>query len=62
MSDYVFYDRLRALLSEQIVEESEQIVSGIVGNWDDFKSRVGHINGMRTALVRAEEVFKRLTE
>lgn len=62
MSDYRFYDLLRAELSEQILEESAQIASGIVGDWADFKSRVGHINGLRSSLVVAEEVFRKLTE
>ena len=61
MSDYRFYDMLRADIAAEIDERSHSVALGLATDYADYKHRVGVIDGMRESLVRAEEIFKKLT-
>ena len=61
MSDYRFYDMLRAQLNEEITAKAGDVAIGIATDYADYKLRCGRIEGLREALACAEDVFKKIT-
>ncbi len=61
MTNYEFYDRLRAMLAERIVQEGDNLARGLAVDFPDYRRRCGCIAGMQDALADAKEIHDQLT-
>lgn len=61
MSDF-FEDRMRSALAKEIAVQSGAIVSGLATNYEDYRYRIGRIEGLKTAVSIADETHKMMYE
>ena len=52
----------RAHIVKRQQELSDQIVNGMVSSWEDYKQRVGHLQGLADALQIIDDLAKETDE
>lgn len=52
----------RAHIIERRKELEEQLVNGMVSSWEDYRQRVGHLQGLTDALQIIDELAKEKDE